>query len=286
MPASTDELVALLDLEQLAADRFRGRQPDTSLQRVFGGQVASQGLVAAARTVDPARPVHSLHAYFLRPGDTSIPIVYAVERLREGRSFSTRRVTATQGERTIFYLSASFQADEHGLEHQDPMPDLAGPDECPELGDVLAKVSGRPRDFWDREWAALDVRYAGTETAEDSRPVSRVWLRAASRLPEKDPASDALLHAAVLTYASDLTLLSAAVLPHGTYIGDPRLEPASLDHAMWFHRPFRADEWVLYDQSSPSASGGRGLATGSLFAADGRLVATAVQEGLLRFRAD
>jgi acyl-CoA thioesterase II len=284
MPASTDELVALLDLEQLEDNRFQGRQPDTALQRVFGGQVASQGLVAAARTVARERPVHSLHAYFLRPGDTSIPIVYEVERLREGRSFSSRRVTATQGKRTIFYLSASFQVDEQGLEHQDPMPDLAGPDECPELGDVLAKVSGRPRDFWDREWAALDVRYAGTETAEDARPVSRVWLRAASRLPEKDPASDALLHAAVLTYASDLTLLSAAVLPHGTYIGDPRLEPASLDHAMWFHRPFRVDEWVLYDQSSPSASGGRGLATGSLFAADGRLVATAVQEGLLRFR--
>ena len=284
MPASTDELLALLDLDEVADGAFRGRQPDTALQRVFGGQVASQGLVAAARTVDRGRPVHSLHAYFLRPGDVSVPIAYEVERIREGRSFSTRRVVARQGDRTIFYATVSFQVAEEGLDHQDPMPDVAGPDECPELGDVLAQMSGRPREDWDREWAALDVRYAGTSTPDGAGQVSRVWLRSASPLPPAG-AADPLLHAAVLTYASDLTLLSAAVLPHGTYIGDPRLEPASLDHAMWFHRPFRADEWVLYDQRSPSASGGRGLATGRLFTSDGRLVASAVQEGLVRLRA-
>jgi acyl-CoA thioesterase-2 len=282
MPQSTAELLSLLDLETIEENLFRGRQPDTSLQRVFGGQVASQALVAAARTVEPDRAVHSLHAYFLRPGDISVPIVYDAECTRDGRAFSTRRVVARQHGRPIFYMSASFQVPEDGLEHQDEMPHTPPPDECPELGDVLAQLSGRPRSDWDREWAALDVRYAGTPRRsrdEPREPVTRVWLRAADSL-----ADDPVLHAAVLTYASDLTLLSAAVVPHDTYIGDPRLQPASLDHAMWFHRPFRVDEWLLYDQVSPSASGGRGFATGRLFSADGRLVASAVQEGLLRLR--
>jgi len=287
MPQSTEELLHLLDLETIEDGLFRGRQPDTALQRVFGGQVASQALVAAARTVDPDRRVHSLHAYFLRPGDTAVPIVYDVERTRDGRAFSTRRVVARQHGRAIFYMSASFQHPEEGFDHQDPMPEVPGPDECPELGDVLARLSGRPRDDWDREWAALDVRYAGEprQPGQQRRdPVSRVWLKASAPLHDAAAPPDPVLHAAVLTYASDLTLLSAAVLPHGTYIGDPRLEPASLDHAMWFHRPFRADAWLLYDQVSPSASGGRGLATGRLFTADGTLVASAVQEGLVRVR--
>ncbi len=288
MPQSVDELIALLDLETLEEGRYRGRQPDTALQRVFGGQVAGQALVAAARTTGAGRLVHSLHAYFLRPGDTRVPIVYDVERTRDGRAFSTRRVVARQHGvegPPIFYMSASFQAPEEGLDHQDPMPEVAPPDECPELGDVLARLTKRPRAEWDREWAALDVRYAGDtrsdgELDRTAHPAqSRVWLRAAGPLGD-DPA----VHAAVLAYASDLTLLSASVLPHGTWIGDPRLQPASLDHAMWFHRPLRADEWLLYDQVSPSASGGRGFATGNLFAADGRLVATAVQEGLVRLR--
>jgi acyl-CoA thioesterase II len=182
-------------------------------------------------------------------------------------------------------MSASFQVPEEGLDHQDPMPPVAAPLDCPELGDVLAGLTKRPRDDWDREWASLDVRYAG-----DSRPggalqddrhpaLARVWLKASGPVGD-----DPVLHAAVLAYASDLTLLSATVVPHGTYIGDPRLQPASLDHAMWFHRPLRADEWLLYDQVSPSASGGRGFATGRLFTEDGRLVATAVQEGLVRLR--
>jgi acyl-CoA thioesterase-2 len=281
MPQSTDELLSLLDLETIEENLFRGRQPDTALQRVFGGQVASQALVAAGRTVEAGRDVHSLHAYFLRAGDTAVPIVYDVECTRDGRAFSTRRVVARQHGRPIFYMSASFQLPEDGLEHQDEMPAVPAPDECPELGDVLARLSGRPRADWDREWAALDVRYAGrpSREGEPPKPVTQVWLRAADRLPD-----DPVLHAAVLTYASDLTLLSAAVVPHGTFIGDPRLQPASLDHAMWFHRPFRVDDWLLYDQVSPSASGGRGFATGRLFAVDGRLVANAVQEGLVRLR--
>ncbi len=288
MPQSVDELLALLDLEPLGNGSFQGHQPVTALQRVFGGQVAGQALVAAARTTDGDRLVHSLHAYFLRAGDTRVPIVYDVERTRDGRAFSTRRVVARQhgpDGPPIFYMSASFQTPEQGLDHQDPMPVVAAPEECPELGAVLADLTRRPREEWDREWAALDVRYAGDSRSSDAMDAgvhpaqSRVWLRAAGPLGD-DPA----VHAAVLAYASDLTLLSASVLPHGTWIGDPRLQPASLDHAMWFHRPLRADEWLLYDQVSPSASGGRGFATGHLFARDGRLVATAVQEGLVRFR--
>jgi acyl-CoA thioesterase-2 len=285
MPQSIDELVALLDLETIEDNLFRGRQPRTSLQRVFGGQVAGQAVMAGIRTVEPNRGLHSLHAYFLRPGDTQVPIVYDVERTRDGRAFSTRRVVARQHGKVIFYMSASFQVPEEGFEHQDAIPAVAAPRQCPELGDVLAELTRRPREEWDRDWAALDVRYAG-----DSRPggalhhaehpaLARVWLKASDKLPD-DPA----MHAAVLAYASDLTLLSVSVVPHGTFIGDPKLQPASLDHAMWFHRPARADDWLLYDQVSPSASGGRGFATGRLFTQDGVLVASVVQEGLVRRR--
>ncbi len=285
MPQSIDELVALLDLETIEDNLFRGRQPQTVLQRVFGGQVAGQAVMAAIRTIDRSRQLHSLHAYFLRAGDTQVPIVYDVERTRDGRSFSTRRVVARQHGRPIFYMSASFQVPEDGLDHQDVMPDVAPPHECPELGDVYAALSSRPREEWDREWAALDVRYAGASRAggalhDPLHPaLARVWLKAAGTLP-----ADAGMNAAVLAYASDLTLLSVSVVPHGTYIGDPRLQPASLDHAMWFHRPARADEWLLYDQVSPSASGGRGFATGRLFTQDGVLLASVVQEGLVRLR--
>jgi acyl-CoA thioesterase-2 len=285
MPQSIDELVALLDLETLEDGLYRGKQPETMLQRVFGGQVAGQALAATTRTVEPDRVVHSMHAYFLRPGDTSVPILYDVERTRDGRSFSTRRVVARQHGRPIFYMSSSHQVPEDGFEHQDLMPEVAVPEDCPELGEVLAKRTNRARDLWDREWASLDVRYVGDSRdgggmSDPEHPaISRVWLRAAGRLSDEHS-----VHAAVLAYASDLTLLSAAVIPHGIYIGDDNLVPASLDHAIWFHRPFRADEWLLYDQVSPSASGGRALATGRLFTQDGVLVASVAQEGMVRLR--
>jgi acyl-CoA thioesterase-2 len=284
VPHSIDELVSLLDLETIDVGIYRGRQPDTALQRVFGGQVAGQALAAAGRTADEGFEPHSLHGYFLRPGDTSVPIVYDVERIRDGRSFQTRRVVARQHGKSIFYMSVSLQLPDTGLEHQDPMPEVAPPEKCPSLADAYSVASGRPKEEWQREWAALDVHYAG-----DSRPaggvlhddlhpaVSRVWLRAAERLPD-----DPLLHACVLAYASDLTLLGASLVPHNTYVGDPRIQTASLDHAMWFHRRFRADEWLLYDQVSPSASSSRGFSTGRIFTADGKLVASVAQEGLIR----
>jgi acyl-CoA thioesterase-2 len=271
MPESLEDLVELLDLEMIDVDLFRGRQPDTSAQRVFGGQVLGQALAAASRTVDPERQVHSLHGYFLRPGDTAVPIVYRPEPTRDGRTFSSRRVVASQNGKPIFYMSASYQRPERGLDHADPMPDdLVPPDKAQTLASVFEAASGRKAEDWNKEWAALDVRLAGVTGR-------RYWIRAAGKLPD-DPA----LHACVLAYASDLTLLGASLLPHGLIIGDRRIQPASLDHALWFHREFRADEWLLYDQASPSGSGARGFATGRLFTEDGRLIASVAQEGLIR----
>ena len=271
MPESLEDLVELLDLETIDADLYRGRQPQTSAQRVFGGQVLGQALVAASDTVDPERVVHSLHGYFLRPGDTAVPIEYHVERIKDGKAFSSRRVVASQHEKTIFYMSTSYQQPEPGLDHSDPMPtDLVAPEDAPTLASVFEQASGRKAEDWNKEWAALDVRLAGLSGRQ-------FWIRAAGKLPD-EPA----LHACVLAYASDLTLLGASLLPHGIIIGDRRIQPASLDHALWFHRPFRADEWLLYDQASPSASGARGFATGRLFSQDGRLIASVAQEGLIR----
>jgi acyl-CoA thioesterase-2 len=271
MPESLEDLVDLLDLEMIDVDLFRGRQPQTSAQRVFGGQVLGQALVAASRTVDAERHVHSLHGYFLRPGDTAVPIVYRTEQTRDGRTFSSRRVVGSQSGRTIFYMSASYQRAELGLDHADPMPaDLLPPEEAPTLASVLEQASGRKAEEWTKEWAALDVRLAG-------RTGRQFWIRAAGKLPD-----DQALHACVLAYASDLTLLGASLLPHGLILGDPRIQSASIDHAMWFHREFRADEWLLYDQASPSASNARGFATGRLFTLDGRLIASVAQEGLIR----
>ena len=249
MPQSVVELIDLLDLEEIEIGLFRARQPDTQLQRVFGGEVLAQALIAAARTVPVSRALHSLHAYFLLPGRIDIPIVYDVEAVRDGGSFSSRRVVARQGGKVIFYLSSSFHEMEEGFEHLDPVPDdVPAPEDCPTLGEVLFKASGRPVSFWEHEWGALDVRYVG-----DSRPGgallnarhpahSRVWVRTNGSLPD-----DRRLHQAALAYASDLTILGATTVPHGVYVG-LNVHAASIDHAMWFHRPFRADDWLLYDQ--------------------------------------
>lgn len=284
MPTSVEELVSILDLEQIEVDLFRGIQPSAStLQRVFGGQVAAQALRAACHSVPGDRFVHSLHSYFLRGGDTSVPIVYDVERIRDGGSFSTRRVTARQHGRSIFYLTASFHLEEAGFDHQDELPEVPGPEDCPDLAEVMGTVSSRAADTWRQEWSALEVRYVG-----DTRPGgtleraghparSRLWFRVHGELPD-----DRVLNTCVLAYASDLTLLSSAVIPHGVLLGSPSVQAASLDHAVWFHRPVRADQWMLYDQVSPSASGARGFATAGIFTEGGTLVASAAQEGLIR----
>jgi acyl-CoA thioesterase-2 len=287
VPQTLEEIVDLLDLEPIEVDLFRGRQPKTSMQRVFGGQVAAQALRAAYSSAPDGRWVHSLHAYFLRGGDPACPIIYDVERIRDGRSFSTRRVVARQHGNAIFYLTASFQVDEEGFDHQDRMPDVPGADSCPTMAELYRKITGRESaaEGWQNEWAALDVRHAGDSGGSnvlpaDERPAQvRLWFRAAGRLGD-----DRLLNDCVLAYASDLTLLGASLIPHHTLISSPHVQAASLDHAMWFHRPFRADEWLLYDQVSPSASGARGFSTGRVFTADGRLVASVAQEGLIRPR--
>jgi len=276
-----DALVDLLDLEPIEVNLFRGVSPDDDRQRVFGGQVAGQALVAAGRTVERGA-VNSLHAYFLRPGDPAVPIVYEVDRIRDGRSFTTRRVVAIQHGRAIFNLSASFHVDEPGPEHQVPMPEVPEPDSLPTFEERMAPYRERLGPWYDRP-RPIDIRYVGGNPL-DRRPdgpgstSGQVWLRADGTLPDEP-----LLHACVVAYASDLTLLDTTLAPHGLSIWSaPGVMLASLDHAMWFHRPFRADEWLLYDQDSPVASGARGFARGSIFTRDGRLAISVVQEGLVR----
>jgi acyl-CoA thioesterase-2 len=281
------ELLDLLDLEQIEVNIFRGRSPAERQQRVFGGQVAGQALVAAGRTVQPDRSVHSLHAYFIRPGDPSVPIVYDVDRVRDGRSFTTRRVTAIQHGKPIFALSASFQRPESGPEHHAPMPAAPDPETLPLMRDRMAKVFGD--EIADRflRRRPFDVRHATALTWEAARdpelksPESRVWLRVDGELPD-----DPLLHVCLMTYASDMTLLDTVLLNHGLAWGDNRTMGASLDHAMWFHKPFRADQWLLYAQDTPAAAGARGLARGEVFTQDGDLVVSVVQEGLIRVTGD
>jgi acyl-CoA thioesterase-2 len=277
-----DRLVALLDLERIEVDIFRGAQPEESLMRVFGGQVAGQALVAAGRTAPEDRPVHSLHAYFLRPGDPSIPIVYEVDRIRDGRSFSTRRVVAIQHGKAIFTMSASFQVPEEGYTHSDPVPDVPRPEDLPTMAEVLAPFLDDPVMAWIARPRPIDIRYAGTHPRVAKEQGTRhaeqkVWMRADGVLPD-----DPLLHVCAVAFASDMTLLDSTLSAHGRSWGPDDVVGASLDHAMWFHRPFRADEWFLYSQRSPRTGGARGLATGQIFTSDGDLAVSVVQEGLIR----
>ncbi len=278
MSAALDDLVALLDLERIEVNHFRGHNPDERGVRIFGGQVAGQALVAAGRTVPTDRFVHSLHAYFLRPGDPRAPVLYEVARIRDGRSFTTRRTVAVQHGEAIFHLSASFQLPEEGPEHQDPMPAAPDPESLPTLAQRFAPHAEVLGDWYSLP-RPIDTRHTRPlgEYKETGPPRQRVWFRADGELPD-----DPLLHACVLAYASDMTLLDSVLLPHGIRWTDEELMGASLDHAMWFHRPFRTDRWLLYDQASPSATGARGLARGEIFDADGRLVVSVVQEGLIR----
>lgn len=283
------DLLDVLDLQREADDEFVGRSQPQPHGRVFGGQVLSQALIAAGRTVDETpgadadpRHTHSMHAYFLRPGDAGRPIRFAVERLRDGRSFSARRVHALQNDRPILSLTASFQTRDKGMDHQDEMPQVPPPEELPSVGELLAEVTDGPAKKWV-ERRAIDIRHVEGPIylAPAVEPASRqnVWIRAVGSLPD-----DPLVHAAVIAYASDYTLLESVLRRHGVAWVDPRLRPASLDHAMWFHRPIRADEWLLYSQASPSAQGGRGLGIGRMFSRDGVLLASVAQEGMLRLK--
>jgi acyl-CoA thioesterase-2 len=278
-----DLLVSVLDLEELELNLFRGRTPKEDRIRVFGGQVAGQALVAAGRTVEKGTTVHSLHAYFLRPGDPSIPIIYQVDRIRDGRSFTTRRVVAIQHGHAIFNLSASFQRPEEGLEHQILMPPAPDPETLPGFRErtehLLATAPPELRSWLARD-RPIDTRPVDPVdhlAPEKREPRQLIWIRADGRLPDSP-----LLHACVVAYASDMTLIDTATLPHAISWLDRRFQMASLDHAMWFHQPFRADEWLLYAQQSPIASRSRGFTNGRIFTRDGKLVVSVAQEGLIR----
>ena len=281
--AAVDKLVKLLDLERIEENIFRGESTRTRWQRAFGGQVAGQALVAAGRTVDADRGVHSLHSYFIRPGDSDAPIVYEVDRVRDGRSFTTRRVTGIQHGRAIFALSASFQLQQAGIEHQPAMPpDTPGPEDLPPIDELLTQTDSDTARYLLASPRPIELRYVEPPQWQVPPPparagLNRVWMRANGRLPD-----DPLLHVCVLTYASDMTLLDSVLARHGLVAGKQVTAMASLDHAMWFQRPFRADEWLLYASESPAAAGGRGLANGRFFDRDGRHLVSVVQEGMVR----
>ncbi len=287
MSAALQDVLAILDLEQLEVNLFRGRSPQSRWQRVFGGQVIGQALVAACRTVEDVglRPPHSLHAYFLLGGDPKIPIIYEVDRIRDGKSFTTRRVIAIQHGHAIFSMEVSFHVEEGGLTHQFQMPEVPKPEALPSEADVRSRLlplmPDPVRRYYERE-RPIELRpveygrYLG-EKLEGDR--FHIWIRATGRLPD-EPA----IHQCVLAYASDMTLLDTALVPIGKTVFNEDIMAASLDHALWFHRPFRADEWLLYAQDSPNLGGSRGFARGLIFKSDGALVASVVQEGLLRQR--
>ncbi|WP_223477563.1 acyl-CoA thioesterase II [Oricola indica] len=286
MSSAIEELISILDLEDLERNLFRGRSPQTGWQRVFGGQVIAQALVAAQRTVEPDRAVHSLHCYFMRPGDPAVPIIYEVDRIRDGGSFTTRRVVAIQHGHAIFSLSASFQIDEPGLEHAIEMPEgIPGPETLLREKDLIAQFFDQLPEHIKRYWLSerpIELRPVSLThyiTREKLPPKQHIWVRATGEIPD-----DRALQSAVLAYLSDMTLLDTSLFAHGRSVFDPEIQAASLDHAMWFHRPHKLDDWLLYTQDSPNASGARGFTRGSIYATDGTLVASVAQEGLIRLR--
>jgi len=284
MTNAVSRLLEILDIETLEENLFRGRSPKDSWQRVFGGQVVGQALVAATRTVKD-RFAHSLHGYFIRPGDPAIPIIFEVDRARDGRSFTTRRVVAIQHGHPIFTMSVSFQVDEEGFDHQFDMPDVPQPEDLPSDAELKAKLMDQMpehiRTFWQRERPIefRPVQFRNYKNPAKQPPVQYLWFRTTSA-----PACERALRQCILAYASDMTLIDTCLLPHGRSFLDRDLQLASLDHAMWFHRSFQLDDWMLYAQDSPSASGGRGFNRGSIYDRSGRLIASVAQEGLIRQR--
>jgi acyl-CoA thioesterase II len=285
MASAVKEMLEILDLEPLDINLFRGRSPQSRWQRVYGGQVIGQALVAAVRTVDASRPPHSMHAYFLLPGDPKVPIIYDVDRIRDGKSFTTRRVTARQHGHPIFSMLVSFHTDEPGLEHQAEMPQVPPPEQLPNEADMrkamLTTMPDPVRRYYERE-RPIELRPVEFERYGGKKVLGgrfHIWIRTTERLPD-DPA----IHQCVLAYASDMTLLDAALAPHGRTLFEKEFMAASLDHALWLHRPFRADDWLLYAQDSPNMHGSRGFSRGLIFTRDGTLVASVAQEGLVRLR--
>ncbi|MFK5979922.1 MAG: acyl-CoA thioesterase II [Rhizobiaceae bacterium] len=286
MSQAVKTLLNILDLEPLEENLFRGQSPDVGWQRVFGGQVIGQALVAAQRTVEEDRKVHSLHGYFMRPGDPKVPIIYEVDRIRDGRSFTTRRVVAIQHGHAIFSMSASFQIHEEGaLEHYIPMPEIPNPEDLPSEKELAEQyIDHAPenvRKYWQRE-RPIELRpidlthYVSSKKLE---PKQQIWFRATGKLPANEA-----IQQAILAYASDMTLLDTSLFAHGRAVFDPELQVSSLDHAMWFHRPINMQEWHLYTQDSPNSSGSRGFTRGNIYTREGVLVASVAQEGLIRLR--
>ena len=284
--ANIEHLAEILDLEQIEKDIYRGRSPDVGWQRIFGGLVISQALVAANRTVASDRFVHSLHSYFLRPGDPTVPILYEVDRIRDGSSFTTRRVVAIQHGKAIFTLSASFQIDEPGLEHQCAMPAVPMPEDLPDPEQLyesyLKDAPENIKRFWLRERPVEIIPVSMTHYISNDAlpPEQHIWMKANGKMPDSRP-----LQSAFLAYLSDMTLLDTALFPHGLSVFDRTIQGASLDHSMWFHAPDPLDDWLLYTTDSPFAGGARGLSRGSIFNRAGRLIASTAQEGLIRKRA-
>ena len=278
-----NKIIETLDLEEIELNHYLATSPNEGWQRVYGGQVIGQALVAASRTVSTDRSAHSLHGYFLRAGDTDIPILYKVDRIRDGKSFTTRRVVAVQRGQAIFTMSISFQVDEGGLNHQFDMPDVPGPDDL-QTEDEIRQVQSKnwPKEFQDSFSGSSAIQVKPIEPIDllnpkPAEPVQRCWMRCGDKLPD-----DPRIHQCVLAYLSDWSLLDTATRPHAVSFMQDNVQVASLDHAMWFHRPFRADEWLLYDQDSPSASGARGFNRGLIYNQSGKLVASTTQDGLVR----